>query len=107
VGERAGGGRLMWNMLTRGESSWLCMKFAFFAGHGIFIRVLPPSYVALPVNELCILFLSNHEVTWCSALRIFRMRFLTGIFMFIFWAVVRFPSEISCFVRLKIFHEIS
>ncbi len=32
------GGR--WNMLRRGESSWLCMKLecAFFAGHSIFIK---------------------------------------------------------------------
>ena len=36
---------------------WLCIKFefAFFAGHGILIRVLPPSFPALPVNELCLL----------------------------------------------------
>jgi hypothetical protein len=41
-------------MLRRGESSWLCMKFefVFIAGHGILIRFLPPSFLALTVNEL-------------------------------------------------------
>ncbi len=44
-GERKG---LMGNMLRRGESSWLCMKFdfAFFAGQCVFIRVLATSYLA-------------------------------------------------------------
>jgi hypothetical protein len=42
----------MGNMLRRGESSWLYMKFeiAFFAGQSILIRVLPPSFLALPVS---------------------------------------------------------
>ncbi len=46
----------MGNMLRKGENSWLlCMKFefSFFAGHGISIRVLPPFFLALSVNELC------------------------------------------------------
>jgi hypothetical protein len=56
----------MGNMLRRGESSWSCIKFefAFFAGHGILIRVLPPCFLALPVNELCLpLFLPNPYAT--------------------------------------------
>jgi hypothetical protein len=59
-------------MLRRGESSWLCMKFesAFFAGHGISIRLLPPSFFALPVNELCLLFLPNPYATSCFVLHI-------------------------------------
>jgi hypothetical protein len=53
-GERGGGGGGIGNMLRRGDSSWLCMKFefAFFVGHGILIRVFPLSYLALTVNEL-------------------------------------------------------
>ncbi len=49
-GERGGG--VMENMLRRGESSWLCMKFefAFIAGQGILIRVLPPYFLALTVK---------------------------------------------------------
>ncbi len=52
------GGELVGNMLRRGESSWLCMKFefAFFGGHSILIRVFLPSFLALPVNALCLLF---------------------------------------------------
>ncbi len=44
---------------------WLCMKFefAFIAGHGSLIRVLPPSYLALIVNELCLRFLPNLYAT--------------------------------------------
>jgi hypothetical protein len=58
AGEGEFGGRGGGNMLRRGESSWLCMKFefAFFVGHGILIRVLSPSRLALTVNELCLLF---------------------------------------------------
>jgi hypothetical protein len=52
-------------MLRRGESSRLCMKFefAFTAGHGILIRVLPSSILALAVNELGLLFLPNPYAT--------------------------------------------
>jgi hypothetical protein len=89
----------MGNMLRRGESSWLCLKFefAFFAGHGIFIRVLPPSFLALPVNELCLLFWPNPYTTSCFVLHIFFVRdFLTELSCF-FGVVVRIPYEISCF----------
>jgi hypothetical protein len=50
-----GGGGLMGNMLRRGESRWLCMKFevAFFAGHGLLIGVFPPSCLALTAHSLC------------------------------------------------------
>jgi hypothetical protein len=53
----------MGNMLRRGESSWLVVKFefAFIAGHGSMMRVLPPSFLALTVNELCLLFLPNPD----------------------------------------------
>ncbi len=79
-----GGGVLMGNMLRRGESSWLCMKFklAFFAGNGISIKVLPPSFLALPANELCLLFLPDPFAISCFVLHIFRKRF-------------RFPNGIS------------
>jgi hypothetical protein len=40
-------------------------EFAFFAGHGILIRVLWPSFLALPVNELCLLLLPNPNATSC------------------------------------------
>jgi hypothetical protein len=65
----------MGNMLRRGESSWLCMKFefAFFAGNGILIRVLSPSFLALTVNALSLHFLPNSYATSCFVLRIFRM----------------------------------
>jgi hypothetical protein len=48
-------------MLRRGESSCLCVKceFAFFACHCILIRLLPLSFLALFVNELCLLFWPN------------------------------------------------
>ncbi len=38
MGGGVGGGGGVGNMLRRGGSSWLCMKFevAFIAGHGIF-----------------------------------------------------------------------
>ncbi len=44
-----GGGGMMGNMLRRGESSWLCMKFEFgsIAGHGSLIRVLPLLFLAV------------------------------------------------------------
>ncbi len=48
--------------MRRGESSWLCMKFefAFFSGHGILIRVLPPSsFLALTVNKICLVCLPD------------------------------------------------
>ncbi len=56
AGEKGWG--VLGNMLRRGESSWLCMKFefAFVAGNSIFDQVLPSSFLALPVNELCLLF---------------------------------------------------
>jgi hypothetical protein len=60
-------------MLTLGESSWLCTKceFAFFAGHGILIMVLPPSFLAFPVNELCLLFWPYSCTTSSFVLQIF------------------------------------
>jgi hypothetical protein len=69
-----GTGGLMVIMLRRGKSSWLRMKFefAFFAGHGILIKVLPPSFLALTVNELCLLFLPNPYATLCFVPHIFR-----------------------------------
>jgi hypothetical protein len=58
LGEKwgCGGGVLMRNVLRRGESSWLCMKFefVFIAGHSILIRVLLPSFIVITVNELCL-----------------------------------------------------
>jgi hypothetical protein len=56
-------------------------EFAFFAGRDILVRVLPSSSLALPVNELCLLFLPN--------------------------TCTRFPYEISCFFSLKFSYEIS
>jgi hypothetical protein len=55
----------MGNMLRRGEPGWLCVKFefSFIAGHGSMIRVLLPSFLALTVNELCLLFLANPYAT--------------------------------------------
>ena len=59
-GER---GWAMEYMLRRGEGSWFYVKFefAFFADHGIFTRVVPPSFLALSVNELCLLFWLLHS----------------------------------------------
>jgi hypothetical protein len=73
------GGWVMGNMFRRGESSWLRMKFefAFFADHGFLIRVLRPFFLALTVNELCLLFWPNPYATSCFVLHIFRM----GVFM--------------------------
>jgi hypothetical protein len=70
-------------MLRRGESRWLCLKFefAFIVGHGILIRVVPPSFLALTVNELCLLFLPHPYATSCFMLHVFRMRFPYGIFL--------------------------
>jgi hypothetical protein len=75
---------MMGNMLRRGERSWLCMKFkfAFFAGNGILIKVLPPS---------CLTPMRFHAFV----LHIFRKRFPTG-FLGFGGAVVRFAYEISC-----------
>ncbi len=86
-------------MLRRGESSWLCLKFefAFFAGHGILIRVLPPSFLALTVNELCLIFLPNPCATSCFLLHIILM-IPNGIFMLLL-AVMRFAYEISCLLQ--------
>jgi hypothetical protein len=55
----------MGNMMRRVESSWLCMKFefAFIAGHGIMIGALPPSFLALTENELCLHFLPHPHAT--------------------------------------------
>ncbi len=83
------------------EKSWLCMKFklAFFGGHCILIRFLPPCYLALTVNELCLLFLPTLcDFKLCAA-HIFRMGFPC--------IIVRLPYEMSCFLSLKRFHEIS
>ena len=80
----------MENMLRRGESSWLCMKFefAFFAGHGILLRVLPPSFLALTVKEVCfILILLNPFATACFVLHVVLLRFSSGISIW-FWAFV-------------------
>ncbi len=87
-------------MLRRGESSWSCLKFefAFFAGHGILIRVLPPSFLALTVNELCLLFWPNPCVTSCFLQHIFLM-IPNGIFMLLLLAVERFAYEISCLLE--------
>jgi hypothetical protein len=73
----------MGNMLRRGDSSWTCMKFEFalFARHSILIRVLPPSFLALTVNELGLLLKPNPYATSCFVLHICLMRFLNGIFM--------------------------
>ncbi len=81
-----GGGGVM-NMLRRGESSWLCIKFefAFFAGHGILLRVLSPSFLALTVKELCFrLILLNPFATACFVLHVVLLRFSSGIFIIVF-----------------------
>jgi hypothetical protein len=72
---------VMGNMLRRGESSWLCMKFVLFADHSILIRVLPLCFLALTVNELCVLFLPKPHATSCFVLHIFLVRFPYEIFM--------------------------
>ncbi len=111
---RKGGGGVMGNMLWRGESSWLCMKceFTFFAGDGIFVRVLPPSFFAFTVNELCLLCRPNHYATSCFVLHIFRMEIcyrdfsyeISTFFFMRFHASylhnfrMRFPYESSCFL---------
>jgi hypothetical protein len=72
----------MEDMLRRGESSWSCMKFELvvFGGHDIFlIRIPLPSFLALPANELCPVFLPNGFATSCFVLQIFGMRFPNGI----------------------------
>jgi hypothetical protein len=45
------------------------VEFAFFAGHAILIST--PSFLALTVNELCLLFLLNPYATSCFLLHIF------------------------------------
>jgi hypothetical protein len=61
------------------------MKFelAFFAGHGILVRVLSSSFLALNLNELSLLFLLDPCATLCFALHIFRKRCPGGIFMLV------------------------
>ncbi len=87
------------NMLRRGESSWLCMKFelAFLVDHGILIRVLPPSFLALSVNEYFLLLLPNPYANSCFLLCFFAssdcavIRFLyfdQGSSAFIFCALI-------------------
>jgi hypothetical protein len=82
VREKGGGSGVEGGYVLKGRS-WLRMKFevAFFAGHGILIRVLSPFFLTLPVNELCLLFWPNLNTTSCFVLRIFRMRFPNKIFM--------------------------
>jgi hypothetical protein len=60
---------MMGNILRNSESSWLGMKFecAFIACHGILIRA-SDFFLALPVNEFCLLFLSNPDATSCFVL---------------------------------------
>jgi hypothetical protein len=77
------------NMLRRGESSWLCMKFEFgFFASQYLIRVLPPSFLALIVNEVCLLYWPNPYATSCFLLHIILMRFPNGIFMLFFGLLV-------------------
>jgi hypothetical protein len=97
------------NMLRRGAaSSWLCMKFefAFFADQGILIRVLPPSFLALPVNELCLLFWPNTYATSAHfpyeiSLRDFHA-FVCAVMRFPYKILhnfhIRFSYESSCFL---------
>jgi hypothetical protein len=89
---RERGGVMMGNMLRRAESSWLCMKlqFAFFAGHGILIRVLPPSFPALPVNELCLFFWPNPYATGFSCCWVQNCCIRFHYESSHFWAVTRF-----------------
>jgi hypothetical protein len=61
-------GGLMGNMLRRGESSWLCVKFefGFIAGHNsLMIRVLPSSFLALTVDEVSLHFLPSPNAISC------------------------------------------
>jgi hypothetical protein len=85
------------------EKGWLCMKFefSFFAGHSILIRVLPPCFLALSVNELCLLFWPNPYATSRFVRHIFRMRFPDGAFM-LFVGRYRSPYEISGFLSVYI-----
>ncbi len=62
--------------------------------------------LALPLNELCLLFLPNPYAASCFVLHTFRTSFPNGIFMCFFVAVVRFPFETSCFLSLMRFYEI-
>ncbi len=80
------------------ESSWLCMKFefAFIVCHGILIRVLPPSFLALPVNDFCLLFCRTLMQLPALCCTLFLWDFLMGFSRF-FGAVVGFPYEIFCF----------
>ncbi len=58
------------------------------------IMVLPSSFLALPVNELCLLIWPNPYATSCFVLHTF-IYISNGICCF--WAVLRFPYEMSCF----------
>lgn len=97
-------------MLRRGES--MNVELASVAGHGILIRVFPPSFLALTAKGLCLLFWPNHRYATSysasfSCLTLMRLHALCcthfsyeisqrDVSCF-FWAVVRFPYEMSCF----------
>ncbi len=97
-----GGGGLVRNIFRRSESSWLCMKFefTFFAGHGILIKVLPSSCLALTVDELFPLFWPNSYATSCFVLQTFCVwDFLPGFSFFCepLWDILmRFPYKSFC-----------
>ncbi len=106
VREKGGGlrGGMFWRGVVGCAGCLLCRPryidqgaFAFF-------------FLALPVNELCLLVWPNLNTTSCFVLRIFRMRFPNKIFMLLgplwdflkrfhaFWALrflLRFPNENS------------
>ncbi len=87
-GRRTGVG---WEYVEKGQ------EFAFFAGHGVLIRVLTPSFLALTVKELCLLFWSKSHVTSWFVLHIFRMRFPNGIFMYLFDPLSDFLMRLHAF----------
>ncbi len=93
------GGGVMGNMLRRGESSLLCMKFefAFFAGHGVLIRILPRLFLrCLWMNSVSFSCLTLMRLVM---LYLFHMRFPNGIFMLFYGLLrdfhMRFTFEIS------------
>jgi hypothetical protein len=100
------------NMLRRGESCWLCVKFefGFIAGYGsLMIRVLPSSFLALTVDEVCLHFLPHPMRLDTLCFTFFVRNFLTGFSWL--WAVGRFPYEIRWFwahhFRVRVPHESS
>ena len=110
-------GWLMGNMLIRGESSWLCMwrfSLSSLPGTVFLIRVLPPSFLALPVNERCLLFWRNPTLMRLDALCC--LFFEISLWAFMLCGLMKLHAfrcivficdwlsdEISCFVAVVCF----